>query len=66
VTGSKSLVRRALDDDGPRGQNDPTDTFSWENGQIVFQFDGSASAEPAHRYLFNPSPSTRFSPTKTP
>lgn len=49
------LVWRSLDDDGPYNSNPHVDTFySWEAGQIVFQFDGGASAVPAHRYLFNP------------
>jgi RHS repeat-associated protein len=49
------LVHRSHDADGQLGLNPATDTFfSWENGQIVFQFDSAASAVPSHRYLWNP------------
>jgi RHS repeat-associated protein len=49
------LVHRAFDPDGDIGPDPATHTFfSWENGQIVFQFDNPASAAPSHRYLWNP------------
>ena len=49
------LIRREHDDDGPGGSNPTTDRFfSYQDGQIVLQFDSTTATYPSHRYLWNP------------
>ncbi len=47
-------IKRSIDPDGATGSAAAIDTiFSYENGQIVFDFDGSAAADLTNRYLWN-------------
>jgi RHS repeat-associated protein len=48
-------IHRSVDSDGPGGAPAVDTYFSWFEGQLTLQFDGTAASDLGHRYFWNPA-----------
>jgi hypothetical protein len=49
------LIRRSVDPDGPGGAPAVDTYFSWFEGQVTLQFEGTTASDLGHRYFWNPA-----------